>query len=295
MEVIPSTKFANFFANKMIMKASQEADILHIIDFGILYGFQWPILIKFLKERENGPPKKLKITGIEFPQPGFRPAERIQETGRRLASYCERFEIPFEYNAIATRNWETIQVEDLKIESDEFLAVNCHKRFENLMDETLEANSPRDAVLQLIRKINPDIFVLSIVNGSYSAPFFATRFREALFHFSAMYDMCDAVIPRDDEMRMKIEREIIGRGVMNVVASEGFERIDRPETYKQWQTRITRAGFKQLPLKEELMAKFSAKLKEWYHKDFVLDEDSNWMLQGWKGRVLYASTCWVPA
>ncbi|KAL1361771.1 hypothetical protein AAHE18_03G028800 [Arachis hypogaea] len=295
MSACPFSKFANFFANKMIMKAAQNAETLHIIDFGILYGFQWPILIKFLSDRETGPLKKLKITGIEFPQPGFRPAERLHETGRRLANYCERFKVPFEYNAIASRNWETIQVEDFKIESNEFLAVNCHKRFENLMDETIEVNSPRDAVLQLIKKINPDIFVQAIVNGSYNAPFFATRFREALFHFSAIYDMCDAVIPRDNEKRMKIEREIIGREVLNVVACEGFERIDRPETYKQWQARNTRAGFKQLPLNEELMAKFSAKLKEWYHKDFVFDEDGNWMLQGWKGRVLYASTCWVPA
>ncbi|GAU49252.1 hypothetical protein TSUD_87670 [Trifolium subterraneum] len=37
------------------------------------------------------------------------------------------------------------------------------------------------------------------------------------------------------------------------------------------------------------------KLKQWYHRDFDFDEDNNWMLQGWKGRISYASTCWVPA
>ena len=75
---------------------------------------------------------------------------------------------------------------------------------------------------------------------------------------------------------------------------EGSERVQRPETYKQWQVRNTRAGFKQLPLNEELMAKFRSKLKE-YHRDFVLDENNNWMLQGWKGRIFNASTCWFPA
>jgi hypothetical protein len=168
-------------------------------------------------------------------------------------------------------------------------------RFENLLDESIEVKSPRNVVLHLIRKINPDIFTLSIVNGSYNSPFFATRFREALFQFSAIYDMLDTVIPRENEWRTMLEREIMGREVMNVVACEGLERVERPETYKMWQVRNIKAGFKQLPLDSELMATFRTKLKQWYHRDFDFDEENNWMLQGWKGRILYASTCWVPA
>ncbi|XP_027343400.1 uncharacterized protein LOC113855970 [Abrus precatorius] len=287
-------KFAHFFANKMIMKMAEKAETLHIIDFGILYGFQWPILIKFLSNRSGGPPK-LRVTGIEYPQAGFRPAERIEETGRRLDKYCKRFNVPFEYKAIASRNWETIQIEELKIERNEVLAVNCLVRFKNLLDETIEVNSPRNAVLNLIRKMKPDIFVHSLVNGSYNAPFFVTRFREALFHYSAIYDMFDTLISRDNQWRLMLESEFLGREIMNVVACESFERVERPETYKQWQVRNTRAGFRQLPLDKELMAKFRNKLREWYHRDFVFDEDNHWMLQGWKGRILYASTCWVPA
>ncbi|KAG4972376.1 hypothetical protein AAZX31_13G318700 [Glycine max] len=290
----PFKKFAHFFANKMIMKTADGAETLHIIDFGILYGFQWPILIKFLSRRPGGPPK-LRITGIEYPQPGFRPTERIEETGRRLAKYCKRFNVPFEYKAIASRNWETIQIEDLKIERNELLAVNCLVRFKNLLDESIEVNSPRNAVLNLIRKMKPDIFVHSVVNGSYNAPFFLTRFREALFHYSSIYDMFDTLISRENEWRLMLEREFLGREIMNVVACEALERVERPETYKQWQARNTRAGFKQLPLDKEIMTKFRGKLREWYHRDFVFDEDGNWMLQGWKGRILYASTCWVPA
>ncbi|KAL5082528.1 hypothetical protein RYX36_010949 [Vicia faba] len=294
ISVLPFKKFAHFFANKMILKTAEKAETLHIIDFGILYGFQWPILIKFLSERDGGPPK-LRITGIEYPQAGFRPAERIEETGRRLANYCKRFNVSFEYKAVPSRNWETIQVQDLNIKSNEVVAVNCLIRFKNLHDETIEVNSPKDAVLKLIRKINPSIFVQSIVNGSYNAPFFATRFKESLFHYSAMYDMFDTLIPRKNEWRLTIERELLGREIMNVVACEGFERVERPESYKQWQVRSLRAGFRQLPLDKEIMVKFRGKLREWYHKDFVFDEDNNWMLQGWKGRILYASTCWVPA
>ncbi|KAL1345310.1 hypothetical protein HN51_019076 [Arachis hypogaea] len=292
----PFKKFAHFFSNKMILNIAEKAETLHIVDFGILYGFQWPILIKFIAKRDGGPPK-LRITGIEYPQAGFRPTERIEETGRRLAKYCKRFNVPFEYKAIASRHWETIQIEDLNIKDNEVVAVNCLVRFKNLLEETVEVNSPRNAVLNLIRRINPAIFAQTVVNGSYNAPFFLTRFREALFHYSAIYDMFDTLIPRNNSWRSMLEREFLGREIMNVVACEGLERVERPETYKQWQARNSRAGFRQLPLDKALMAKFRSKLKEWYqhHKDFVFDEDNNWMLQGWKGRILYASSCWVPA
>ncbi|XP_075635528.1 scarecrow-like protein 34 [Castanea sativa] len=294
LSACPFKKMSYGFSIKMILLAAEKATTVHIVDFGIHYGFQWPLLIQKLSKRPEGAPK-LRITGIDFPQPGFRPAECIEETGRRLERYCSRFNVPFEYNAIASQKWETIRIEELKIERNEVLAVNCAFQMKNLLDETVEGTSPRDAVLNLIRRMKPDIFVNSIVNGYFNAPFFLIRFREALFHFSGMYDVFDATIPRDNPERLMLEREFCGRDAMNVIACEGLERVERPETYKQSQVRISRAGFKKLPLNQELMSVIRAKIKAWYHKDFILDEDSDWMLQGWKGRILYASSCWVPA
>ncbi|KAL1361770.1 hypothetical protein HN51_010093 [Arachis hypogaea] len=291
----PFKKLAIIFANHTILNLPKpkEVETLHIIDFGIRYGFQWPALIFRLSKRPGGPPK-LRITGIELPQPGFRPAERVQETGRRLAKYCERFNVPFEFNAIAQK-WETIKIEDLKIKENELLAVNCMVRFKNLLDETVVLNSPRDAVLKLIRKANPNIFIHATVNGNYNAPFFVTRFREALFHYSTLFDVLDTNVDREDPMRLMFEEEFFGREVVNIIACEGSERVERPETYKQWQVRNTRAGFRQLPLDDHLIHKLRCKLKDVYHGDFMLDVDGNYMLQGWKGRIIYASSCWIPA
>ncbi|KAI3678301.1 hypothetical protein L6452_37588 [Arctium lappa] len=294
LSACPFKKIAMFFANKMMYEAASNSSTLHIVDFGIAYGFQWPILIKHLSERPGGAPK-LRITGIEYPQPGFRPAERLEETGRRLANYCERFNVSFEYNAIASQNWEAIKIDDLKLQRNEFLAVNTLIRFKNLLDETVVVESPRDKVLKLIRDMKPDLFVHAVVNGCYSAPFFVTRFRETLFHYSALFDMFDATIERENEHRLNFEKEFYGREAMNVIACEGTERVERPETYKQWQVRISRAGFKMKPLNQEIVSKLRCKVRGGYHKDFVFDEDGKWILQGWKGRILYASSCWVPA
>ncbi|XP_021910422.1 scarecrow-like protein 14 [Carica papaya] len=289
----PFRKMSNFFSNKTIIKVAEKATKLHIIDFGILYGFQWPCLIHRLSSRHGGPPR-LRITGVDLPQPGFRPAKRVEEAGRRLANYANTFKVPFEFSPIAQK-WDTIKIEDLKIESDEVLVVNCLYRFRNLLDESVVVDSPRNKVLNLIRKINPTVFILGIVNGTYNAPFFITRFREALFHYSTLFDMLETTVPREIQERMLVERELFGREVMNVIACEGAERIERPETYKQWQARNLRAGFRQLPLNEEIKSMTKERVATNYHKDFVIEEDSKWLLQGWKGRIVYALSSWVPA
>ncbi|GAB4831815.1 hypothetical protein Ancab_005830 [Ancistrocladus abbreviatus] len=289
----PFKKISNFVSNRTIMDVTEKAKKVHIIDFGILYGFQWPCLIERLSSRPGGPPM-LKITGIDLPQPGFRPGRRVEETGRRLKNYANSFSVPFEFNAIA-KKWETVLVEDLEIDDDEVLIVNSLYRFKYLHDETVMVESPRNRVLKLIRKINPAVFILGIVNGAYNAPFFITRFREALFHFSTLFDMLEVNVPREREERMLIEKEIFGRQVVNAIACEGFERIERPETYKQWHVRNERAGFRQLPLNREIVSVAKDRVKSCYHKDFVIDEDGNWLLQGWKGRIVFGLSCWKPA
>ncbi|KAJ7947630.1 Scarecrow-like protein [Quillaja saponaria] len=289
----PFKRMSNFYANRTIIKLAEKATLLHIIDFGICYGFQWPCLIQRLSERSGGAPM-LRITGIELPQPGFRPAGRVEETGRRLENYCKRFNVPFEFNGIA-KKWETIQLEDLKIDRSELTVVNIMYRLKHVPDDTVVLSSPRDTVLKLIRKIHPDVFIHGVVNGTYNAPFFATRFRETLFHYSALFDMFEENLIREDPQRLIFEREIFAKDAMNVIACEGAERVERPETYKQWQARNLRAGFKQLPLDQDILTKVKDMIKKEYHKDFIIEEDSKWMVQGWKGRAIYALSCWRPA
>jgi hypothetical protein len=287
----PFKKISHYFANQTILNAVEKAKKVHIVDYGVYYGFQWPCLIQRLANRPGGPPE-LRITGIDTPQPGFRPAGRIDETGKYLTDYARTFKIPFKYHGIASQ-FEAVQIEDLNIEKDEVLIVNCMFKFKTLMDESVVADSPRNMVLNTIRKMNPQVFIHGITNGSYNAPFFVSRFREALFNYSAMFDMLEANIPRDNEQRLLIESALFNREAINVISCEGLERMERPETYKQWQSRNQRAGFKQLPLDQGIMKRAREKVK-CYNKNFIIDEDNKWLLQGWKGRILFAVSTWKP-
>ncbi|KAL9238764.1 hypothetical protein vseg_013142 [Gypsophila vaccaria] len=289
---VPYKIMSYYTTNKTIASLAMESSSIHIIDFGIYYGLQWPCIIQNLSKRPNGPPK-IRITGIDFPQRGFRPAERVEETGKCLAMYCEKYNVPFEYNGIA-QQWETIKVEDLKIEPNEPLVVNCLYRSHNLFDESVDDNSPRDAFLRLVRKIKPDIFMHGIVNSTANVPFFLNRFKEVMFHYSALFDVFESTMSREDSERLLLESKLYGNQALNVIACEGVERVERPETYKQWVVRTQRAGFEQVPLDRDLVRRARAMVKRSFREEFSYDEDCHWVVQGWKGRILYAISCWKP-
>ncbi|XP_020596441.1 scarecrow-like protein 14 [Phalaenopsis equestris] len=280
------------FSNQTILNTIGNATRVHILDYGIYFGFQWPPFLKMLSALPGGPPK-LRITGIDVPQPGFRPSERIEETGHRLYHYAERFGIPFEYQVVASK-LDEVNVEDLHLEEEEVLIVNCVFRITSLGDETMDVDCPRDRFLNNIRKLNPALFVNVTSNGSYGAPFFLTRFREALYHFSALFDMLEMTVPREHEQRMLVERDLYGKCAINVISCEGAERLERPETYKQAQVRCLRAGFEQLPVSSEITKMVKCGVKVHYHKDFSVDEDGRWLLLGWRGRIFIGLSAWKP-
>ncbi|KAJ4805005.1 GRAS transcription factor [Rhynchospora pubera] len=287
----PLLRISYCFANDYICKVAEDASRIHIIDFGITFGFQWPPLIQALAKRRGGVPK-LRITGIDLPQPGFRPAERLNQIGVRLEEYAKSFEVPFEYQCIASL-WESICIKDLKIDDDEVLIVNSMFRFMQVRDGTFPTDSPRNQVLKLIKQIKPKGFIIGILNVSYS-PFFTTRFKKVLSLYSMLFDMFDTLVPRDDEGRQLMERVLLARPIFNLVACEGQDQVERPETYKQWHKRISQAGFKLLSMDQDIVKACNAKVKSGYHEGFFVQEESGWLLQGWKGRINYGLSVWEP-
>ncbi|KAJ3709292.1 hypothetical protein LUZ61_012997 [Rhynchospora tenuis] len=286
----PYLRASYYFANETIISISKDAPKVHIIDFGINFGYQWPGFFERLSSLGTTQPK-IRITGIDFPEKGFRPAKRVDETGRRLSEYAERFGICFDYQGIASK-WENIKIEDLKIHEDEIVIVNSLYSSRNLADETLVAvNCPREKVLSMIRKIKPRVFIHGIVNASYSTPLFPSRFKECLKSYLSFFDMCDTTMPRESEGRVLLER-FVSPKLYNVIACEGTERVERAENYKKWQARNIRAGLMQLPVNSIIMKKIKKSVRELYHKEFFVDEDNKWLLLGWKGSISQALSTW---
>ncbi|ONM26406.1 hypothetical protein ZEAMMB73_Zm00001d007248 [Zea mays] len=192
------------------------------------------------------------------------------------------------------KKWELVCNEDLDRRPDEVLVVNDHFNFSTLMDESVffDNPSPRDTVLLNVRKMRPDVFIQSILNNSNGCSYLS-RFREALFYYTAMFDIFDATMPRESRSRVVLEQGLFGRSALNVVACEGIDLLERPERYRQWQARNQRAGLRQLPLQPTIVSILKEEVRSCHHRDFLICEDGKWLLQGWMGRILFAQSTWV--
>ena len=274
------------------MHAMMGKGKLHVVDYGPYFGFHLAGLLRLLASREGGPPE-VKVTAIGYPNLRSCTTEGTEDTGMWLSKCAHEFGLPFKFHAIMM-NSEKVCIEDLKTDDDEVLVVNDLFNFSTLMDESVffDHPSPRDIVLNNIRNMRPNVFIQSIVNYSCGSSFLS-RFRGALFYYTALFDMLDATIPRENQLRVLLEQGFLGHGALNAIACEGVDLMDHPEKYKQWQVRNQRAGLRQLPLKPHIVKELKEKVKQNYHNEFLISEDGQWLLQGWTGHVLFAHSTWV--
>ncbi|KAH7430973.1 hypothetical protein KP509_08G022700 [Ceratopteris richardii] len=141
LNFIPMFKIAHYFANQSILKAAEGATSLHIVDYGMFFGLQWPCLINALADRNEGPPM-LTITAIGSPQPGDNPAKQLEDIGDRLSEYAKTYNVPFKYHAIAASNWEDLDLLSHTAHNgvEEVLVVNCIHSLHHVLDECILAS-----------------------------------------------------------------------------------------------------------------------------------------------------------
>ena len=93
---------------------------------------------------------------------------------------------------------------------------------------------------------------------------------------------------------MFLGSEVYGRQAMNVIACEGLERIVRPETYKQWQLRNLRTGFRQLPLNQEMMNTAKDWVKSHYIRILLLMKMASGCFRAGRDERFFALSFWRP-
>jgi hypothetical protein len=99
------------------------------------------------------------VAGVDLPYPGFDPLKKLNDTGQRIAKLAETWGIPFEFQGIAVRKWESYTARDFDLRSDEVLAVKvCHSH--TIYDDCVLSGSPRELILKRIRSLNPKVLQL---------------------------------------------------------------------------------------------------------------------------------------
>ncbi|KAJ0449254.1 putative transcription factor GRAS family [Helianthus annuus] len=264
-ETCPYLKFAHFTANQAILEAFAGKKKVHVIDFGMKQGMQWPALMQALALRPGGPPT-FRLTGIGPPSGDN--TDYLQEVGWKLAQLADTIHVEFEFRGFIAGSLADLEPSMFDLRNDEVLAVNSV--FE--LHQLLARPGAIDKVLSAVKQMSPEI--LTVVEQE------------------ANHNGTSGVSPVSSEDRFMSE-VYLGKQICNVVACEGVDRVERHETLTQWKTRLDSAGFEAVHLGSNAFKQASMLLALFAGGDGyrVVEEDGCLML-GWHTRPLITTSAW---
>ncbi|XP_057453315.1 GRAS family protein RAD1-like [Lotus japonicus] len=286
-QTTPYIAFGFMAANEAIFQASKGKSSIHIVDLGMEHTLQWPSLIRALVSRPEGPPK-LRITGlirIEDNNP------KLQTRINALLEEASSLGMPLEFHIISEDLTPSLlTVEKLNLRDGEALFVNgilqLHKHIK-------ESRGYLKEILQSIKKLGPTAITVVEQDTNHNGPFFLGRFLESLHYYSAIFDSLEASMPRNSQQRGKIERLHFAEEILNIIAYEGADRMERHERVDQWRRQLGRAGFQVMPLKCTSQARMMLSV---YDCDgYTLSCEKGCLLLGWKGRPVMMASAWQVA
>ncbi|KAL7250069.1 hypothetical protein ACSBR1_012131 [Camellia fascicularis] len=288
-EVCPYFKFGYMSANGAIAEAMKDENRVHIIDFQIAQGSQWVTLIQAFAARPGGPPH-IRITGIDDSTSAYARGGGMNIVGHRLTRLAKSFKVPFEFHGAAMSGCE-VELENLGIRPGEALAVNFAFMLHHMPDESVSTQNHRDRLLRLVKSLSPKVVTLVEQESNTNTAAFFPRFLEALDYYTAMFESIDVTLPREHKERINVEQHCLARDVVNVIACEGTDRVERHELLGKWKSRFRMAGFKPYPLSSLVNATIKTLLENYCDK-YRLEERDGALYLGWMKRDLVASCAW---
>ncbi|GLJ10551.1 hypothetical protein SUGI_0130350 [Cryptomeria japonica] len=201
--VYPYIRFAHFTANQSILEAiPAQAHTLHILDFDIMEGLQWPPLMEALKSDSTHKLCALKLTAVKWHNDddddhddhddhGGDDSEPFKDTGRRLSEYASSLGIPFSFEEIELENLRG----KLRRDDNEVFAVNCMWELPHMRKRSKKQLAE---LFNGVRDLKP--VVLTVGSGpvgmdNHENLDFLERFSECLRTLCAVFDSTQVGLP----------------------------------------------------------------------------------------------------
>lgn len=289
-EACPYFKFGYLSANGAIADAMKNENRIHIVDFQISQGTQWITLIQALATRPGGPPR-VRITGIDDSFSANARGGGLEIVGQRLSRLAESCGVPFEFHGVAISGCD-VESGHLGVRPGEALAVNFAMMLHHMPDESVGVPNHRDRLLRMVKGLSPKVVTLVEQESNTNTAPFVLRFSETLEYYLAIFESVDEALSRDHKERINVEQHCLARDIVNIIACEGLERVERHEPLGKWRLRLSMAGFRPFPLSSFVNAAIKTLLEN-YSKRYSLEERDGCLYLGWMNRDLVASSAWV--
>ncbi|KAF9664453.1 hypothetical protein SADUNF_Sadunf16G0020400 [Salix dunnii] len=271
---------SSYLANQAIFQALDGEDRVHVIDFDIMQGLQWPGLFHILASR----PKKIRSMRIT----GFgSSSELLESTGRRLADFASSLGLPFEFHPLEGKIGNVTDLSQLGVRPQEAIVV--HWMHHCLYDVT----GSDLGTLKLLTLLRPKLITTVEQDLSHGGSFLA-RFVEALHYYSALFDALGDGFGADSVERHMVEQQLFGCEIRNIVAVGGPKRTGEVKV-ERWGDELRRVGFGPVSLGGSPAAQASLLLGMFPWKGYTLVEENGCLKLGWKDLSLLTASAWRPA
>lgn len=288
-QVCPYLKFGYMAANGAIAQACKDSDRIHIVDFQIAQGTQWITLLQALADHPTGPPS-VRITGVDDPVSRLARGAGLAAVGETFARISKKFNIPVEFHPVPAPASD-VTGEMLGVRPGEALAVNFPLQLHHTPDESVDVSNPRDRLLRMVKSLSPRVVTLVEQEANTNTAAFLPRFAETLDYYLAMFESLDVAGGRGSADRIDVEQHCLAREIVNVVACEGGERVERHELFGKWRARFRMAGFEQCEMSPYVNSVIRGLLRG-YSEHYSLVERDGAMLLAWKNRNLISASAW---
>lgn len=288
-QICPYWKFAYASANAIIKEAVRGERRIHIIDFQITQGSQYMSLIEDLARSPGGAPC-LRITGVDDSQSFYARGGGLDLIGKRLSNQAMLHGVPFEFNNAAMCGSEVV-LESLGVIEGEAIVVNFPYVLHHMPDESVSTENHRDRLLRLVKSLGPKVVTLVEQESNTNTSPFDKRFVETMDYYTAMFESIDVARTRQDQQRIRAEQHCVARDIVNMVACEGLERVERHELFGKWRSRLSMAEFTLCPLSPAVSSAVADVLRE-FHPNYRTAEIDGALYLGWKNRPMSTVSAW---
>ncbi|KAJ7527842.1 hypothetical protein O6H91_16G074000 [Diphasiastrum complanatum] len=233
-ELIPIGRFVHFTMNQVLLDAVEEQKFIHLIDFQVWYGSQWPAFLQSLALRPSGPPMRVRMTAIGSS------LKELEENGRKLLEYAREMGISFKYHPLVTELHD-FKASMIEMRRDEVCLINSLGVFHRLLHGGSEIF--HELLCNLKSDVRPKLLVMSETDGNHNGSSFKHRFVECLRFYAAIFDVFDATLPQTSLTRIQLEHLFAGQKIRNIISCEGAARVERHENMQSWSMRMHAAQF----------------------------------------------------